>query len=314
MHTFKLSQDAPILQPAYIRLMCEVVHKKGVNLDVALHAAGLGNREALQTREALISLRQLNELLLAARAEGFDDRLALDVGALLQVSAHGALGHAVIASPNLDIALHAVGRFASIRNRAAHFVYRSGTQVGRLEVQERVDLGAARGFLMTCMAITVAQVASAVHGGDNALQEVGLPFARPSWANALEARLSCPCSFEAACLSFRWNAVDLHSPNSMSDPRAFGEALRTCEQQLSTHLAQPFAQQVRENLLAREEHWPELQEVAALHCISGRTLIRRLKEEGTRFQELRDSLRSQRAEFYLTQTSLSVEEVAHRLG
>jgi AraC-like DNA-binding protein len=314
LHTFNLSQDAPVLQPTYIRLLCEVIQKKGIDLDTALHLAGLGNRESLQAREAMVSVQQLNAFLMSARAEGFDDRLALEVGTLLQVSAHGTLGYAVIASPNLDAALLAVERFASIRNRTNHYVYRIGPQLGVLEVHEKVNLGAARVFVTTCVAITIAQVAAAVHGGDNALQEVSLPFARPPWANALEAQIRCHCSFDAPYLCFRWNAADLRRPNSMSDPRAFGEALRTCEQQLSAFQAQPLAQRVRETLLASENHWPELQEVAAQHCISGRTLIRHLKEEGTSFQELRDTLRSQRAEFYLTQTHLSVEEVAHRLG
>jgi AraC-like DNA-binding protein len=54
--------------------------------------------------------------------------------------------------------------------------------------------------------------------------------------------------------------------------------------------------------------------VARHHLMSPRTLIRHLKVEGTHFQALRDELRAQRAEFYLTRTSLPIEEIAHRLG
>lgn len=314
MTAFDLSPDAPALQPAYIRLMCEVVHRKGIELDSALRDAGLVSRESLQSRESPVSVQQLCSLLNAARQAGFDDRLALEVGALLQVSAHGAMGHAVVASPSLDAALTAVGRYASIRNRAAQFVYRSGARSGVLEVLERVDLGASRIFVMTCMAITIAQVASAVHAGDSALQEVSLPFPRPAWADALAARLRSNCTFGATCLSFRWNKADLLQANATADPQAYGDAIRTCEQQLGALLARPMTQQVEETLLAKEHAWPELQEVAAHHLISARTLIRRLKEEGTSFQVLRDTLRAQRAEFFLKQTHLSVEEIAHRLG
>lgn len=314
MNTWDLSQDAPVLQPAYIRLMCEVVQKKGIDLDDALGAASLESKQALQAREAPVSVRQLGALLHAARQAGFDDRLALEVGALLQVSAHGTLGYAVIASPNLNAALIAVARFASIRNRAVNFVYRSGPQHGVLEIRARIDLDKTQAFLMTCIAITIAQVAASVHAGDSAMQEVGLPYGRPSWAPLLEGHLRCKCTFDASCLSFRWNTSDLHSPNSTADSRAFGDALRSCEQQLSALQEQSLSQQVQETLRARESQWPELLEVAALHRMSGRTLIRRLKEEGTSFQALRDQLRAQRAEFYLTRTHLTVEEVAHRLG
>lgn len=314
MTSFDLSPDAPVLQPAYIRLMCEVVQKKGIALDDALQRAGLASRQALQAREALVSVRQLETLLRAARNSGFDDRIALEVGTLLQISAHGPLGYAAMASPSLDAALNTVGRYAPIRNRAVNFVYRSGPQTGVLEIKARMDLGATLPFLMTCMAITIAQVAAAVHGGDHALQEVGLPFSRPAWADALQACMRCRCTFDTTCLSFRWNAHDLHSPNSTADPQAFGDAVRTCEQQLSALQAQSITQQVQETLLAREAQWPELLEVAAIHRMSARTLIRKLKEEGSSFQALRDQLRAKRAEFYLTQTQLSVEEVAHRLG
>ena len=314
MTEFSLGPDVPVLQPAYVRLMCEVVHRKGIDLDRALQAAGLDSRKALQSREALVSVQQLAELISAARLAGFDDRLALDVGALLQVSAHGPLGYATMASPDLHSALLAVGRFATIRNRAMYFVYRSGPTTGILEAHEQVDLGRARAFVMTCIAITIAQVSAAVHAGESALQEVALPFLRPVWAPALEAMLRCPCTFSASCLRLRWNASDLLTPNPTSDAKAFGEAIRTCEQHLSAQQAQPLALQVRETLLAKENTWPELQEVAALHHMSARHMIRRLKQEGTSFQVLRDALRAQRAEFFLTQTQLSIEEVAHRLG
>ena len=314
MTGFTLGPGAPVLQPAYVRLMCEVVHRKGIDLDHALHAAGLESRKALQSREALVSVHQLSELISVARLAGFDDRLALNVGALLQVSAHGPLGYAAMASPDLHSALLAVARFATIRNRGMYFVYRSGPHNGVLEAHEQVDLGRARVFLMTCIAITIAHVAAAVHAGESALLEVELPFVRPVWAPALEAALQCRCTFGATCLRFRWSAQDLHTANPTSDAKAFGEALRMCEQHLSAQQSQSVAMHVRETLLAKENTWPELKEVAALLQMSARHLIRRLKHEGTSFQVLRDALRAQRAEFYLTQTQLTIEEIAHRLG
>ena len=314
MTSFDLGIDTPVLQPAYVRLLCEALRKKGLDLSGTLDEVGLGNWAALQGREALLSVHQISAVVSAARAAGFDDRLALEVGALLQVSVHGPLGYAVVASPHLLAALQAVHRYASIRNAAMQFVFRNGPTHGILSVRERVDLGPSRTFLLTCVALTIAQVAAAVHAGESSLQAVTLPFPRPVWAEQLEARMRCPCQFDAAYLGYRWTAEDLARPNSTADPQAFGDAMRSCEQQLNALQSQTVSQKVRAYLLAHESTWPELQEVARRFLVSPRTLIRRLKDEGSSFQALRDELRAERAEFYLTRTGLPIDEIAHRLG
>ena len=314
MSLYDLSVDAPVLQPAYVRLLCAVLRKKGIDLSGTLRSIGLGDWSALQGHEDPLSVRQVNQVVIAATAAGFDDRLALDVGALLQVSVHGPLGYAVVASPHLLAALEAVHRYAAIRNAAMQFVFRNGPSHGILSVRERVDLGPSRTFLLTCVALTVTQVAAAVHAGESSLQAVTLPFSRPVWAEQLESRLGCPCQFDAAYLGFRWTAEDLLRPNSTADAQAYGDAMRSCEQQLNALQSQTVSQKVRAYLLAHESTWPELQEVARRFLVSPRTLIRRLKDEGSSFQALRDELRAERAEFYLTRTGLPIDEIAHRLG
>ena len=54
--------------------------------------------------------------------------------------------------------------------------------------------------------------------------------------------------------------------------------------------------------------------VAGQLGISRQTLYRRLKEEGTTFEEVRDKLRLQLARDYLADGKLSVSEVGYRLG
>jgi hypothetical protein len=144
MTSFDIGIDTPVLQPAYVRLLCEVLRKKGIDLSATLREIGLGDWADLQGRDELLSVRQVNQVVAAAAAAGFDDRLALEVGALLQVSVHGPLGYAVVASPHLLAALEAVHRFAIIRNAAMQFVFRNGPSHGILGVRERVDLGSPR--------------------------------------------------------------------------------------------------------------------------------------------------------------------------
>jgi AraC-like DNA-binding protein len=57
-----------------------------------------------------------------------------------------------------------------------------------------------------------------------------------------------------------------------------------------------------------------LEEVAERLAVSTRTLIRRLREAGTTYRDLRDAHRKKRASELLSDTSLTAAEVAYRLG
>ncbi len=57
-----------------------------------------------------------------------------------------------------------------------------------------------------------------------------------------------------------------------------------------------------------------LDEVAKRLAVSTRTLIRRLREAGTTYRELRDAHRRTLATELLSDTSLTAAEIAYRLG
>jgi AraC-like DNA-binding protein len=59
---------------------------------------------------------------------------------------------------------------------------------------------------------------------------------------------------------------------------------------------------------------PELESIARKLAMSGRTLQRRLKDEGILFNELLDAARFQAAKTYLAQRDVAGAEVAYLLG
>ncbi|MFZ5560533.1 MAG: helix-turn-helix transcriptional regulator [Pseudomonadota bacterium] len=67
-------------------------------------------------------------------------------------------------------------------------------------------------------------------------------------------------------------------------------------------------------LAARTGHYPSLIEMAADEHLSPRTLIRRLREEGSSYQHLLDSVREELACWLLIQTDLPVEAIAEQVG
>jgi len=72
--------------------------------------------------------------------------------------------------------------------------------------------------------------------------------------------------------------------------------------------------QVRAVLLGKSGEYPSLEQVAGRLCTSSRTLKRRLQRQGASFQQLLDEVRHREAVRLLENPSLSVEEVASRIG
>ena len=103
-------------------------------------------------------------------------------------------------------------------------------------------------------------------------------------------------------------------PTLAPDPEAHRSALQLCAQQLARGQQGSLVQRVRLRLLACEGQFPRVEAMAEWEGVSARTLIRRLGEEGTRYQALLDHTRADLACWLLAQTPLPVEAVAARLG
>lgn len=69
-------------------------------------------------------------------------------------------------------------------------------------------------------------------------------------------------------------------------------------------------------LLAKryKEGFPTIKEAADMLYTTKRTLIRKLKQEGTSYQQIKDLVRRDKAIFLLTRSSLSIKEIAEKIS
>lgn len=111
-------------------------------------------------------------------------------------------------------------------------------------------------------------------------------------------------------------------PNSLLDsrlPQADPVTLQACESECrrlveAYRAREGFSGRVRDALLRQPGQIPAMDALAADLGIGVRSLRRRLAEEGTTFDALRDELRMALASELLSRTTLSAEEIAERLG
>ena len=150
------------------------------------------------------------------------------------------------------------------------------------------------------------------------LQRVDFSGATPDRLEAYEDMFGCPLYFaqsqdllyfDSDCLS--WPLV--HSEHSLR------EFLRTAPYQLlimdSESRSDNLVAQVRA-MIGHDfsEGFPSFETISSALHMSAPTLRRRLKREGTTFQQLKDDCRCEAAKEYLARQELSINGVARQMG
>jgi AraC-like DNA-binding protein len=282
--------------------------------DVALNVSGL-NVDQLPKQQSFVSFELSSRLILEIIRAGTCPWLGLELGAMTQVSAHGSLGYALASSRDVMQALELVARFACLRTRAMTFRLIRHERCSDVVVEERFDFGEVRVFIHEAVLVMLVRMIEWLSGLRLNKAECELPYPRPTWADKYRDVFKGTLRFGGKCFRITLPDEILRTPCLSADPVAFASACRECEQSLAIAQAgKTFAQTVRNRLRSQQGSYPTLESLATYLSVSPRTLIRRLRDEGTSYHELLDEVRKELAEWYLLKSSESVEAIAERLG
>lgn len=303
----------PAIHPVYARLLCAELRRRGFREDEIVAGTRL-EWAALHGDNRFLSLEQFRRLLLHAMALTRCPWLGFEVGRNSQLAQHGALGQAVAASASVADALALCQRYMPLRQRMAGLRVDAGERLAMV-AEEYFLPPEAREFLLGYLAGTLLRLLEAVTGqplhDDIALE---WPFPAPPWAAEYQ-RLAARNSFGHDRLRGTLSAELLHRPSLSADPEALRVAVRECERQLrQQEQGGSLTQRVQRRLAEAQGDYPSLEQMAAQEHVSARTLIRRLQEEGSGYQQLLDTVREELACWLLLRTDLPVEAVAERVG
>ncbi len=294
------------LPGAYIRDFVELTARWNVKparlvdgLPVTLDAlADPATRVPLQVCEAIV-----------ARGVALTKEPALGVhlGMQMRVSSHGFLGFAAMTANTVREALELASRFASTRTSAIGIALHHEGELASVAIVERTPLPPAlRETLVLALVIGVWQLGEKLTG--RPLDGVcDCAFPRPAYPVPSD-RLR----FDRPVHRLVFPASVLELPLVTAD----AAAKRLAADQLERELAQVsdgLVGKIRAHL-AKHDAPPTIVELARTLKLSPRTLKRRLAEDGTTYSALRDDQRRQRALLLLDDRSLSISEVAVRLG
>lgn len=162
----------------------------------------------------------------------------------------------------------------------------------------------------------VTQISREVSGSDFTPDAVHFRHAAPGDTSAHEAWFGCPVVFGADRDALEVSEAALAKPNKLGDA--------SVSEFFEAHLAEALGSLIEDSALAKRvrievsqalsQGVPTISNVARSLGMSGRTLQRRLADQGHAYQELVDAARRELAERFLRGTQYSLAEIAFLTG
>jgi AraC-like DNA-binding protein len=307
----------PTIPIAYLELLVELLAERGFPAEALFR--GLPVRASLLL-EPRMSAVQWTRLVLRAQELSRDPGLGYEYGLRMRPTAHGLLGYAAMTAATMREAIEIVVRYAAARQ--AHFDLRLEEQGQhcQLVLREKFPIPIARTFFYENILLGLARGSAVLLGRelrDFPDCEVCFDISEPPYYRAWRARLPGLC-FDQRVNAVRFPPRYLKLRPALADPHASRQAILLCERELShaADAASTNAASVLAELERADESsgFPSLAAVAARLGLSGRTLKRRLHQEGTSFSILLNEKRNRDACDLLARTELSIHEIAGRLG
>jgi len=306
---------APMVQAQSLRGYRELVGDLGGRPTGLLRHAGI-EPQALNQLTAFVSFERLADLLersaTVLHCPDFGLRLAerQDIGIL------GTLAVAMRHSRTLGEALQSASKYLEVYNAAIAFTVRTGQPEGRARLEFSLLPRHHLRWAQTAehgVGVTLRIVTLLSEGRCN-LQHVWLPHPAVATMASYRARFDVPVAFRADMAALAVDEADLDLPISENIQDLHEVATRYLEDRLSRGPAS-VSVQVRKAIeaLLGTGTCSNVEVASALH-LHARSLQRRIREEGTTFEAIKDDVRRDLARRYLSQPDLSLAQISTLLG
>ncbi|MEZ4287201.1 MAG: AraC family transcriptional regulator [Polyangiales bacterium] len=268
----------------------------------------------LNEPDAMLTIPVAERLMARARALSGEDGLGIYMGMKMRASAHGHLGLAAMMSCTVRQGLDLAARFAPTRTDALTLRVETDAETARLVILENESMGSIREDILFALILGIVQIGEMLTG--RPLEGTAhVMFDEPSYIRRFDHITRNRLRFSQPRNELRFDATYLDLPLSMADPVAQQLALKECERQLQVARERNnIVHRVRAYVRNKEKFGANLGDVAGALGTSERTLKRRLSEQGTTFSIIKDECRHALAMTWLSDSAMSVDQIALRLG
>ena len=294
----------------------EAVAKRGGSAERVLRAAGLSARELLDP-DHFVDLEKMLVLQDAAAREVGDDTLGLTLALTYNADRLGVLAYALLNAPTVGVALRNLERYAHtllqgvrvvIERRGSECVAGYDIPVGDRELRRQNAEGAS---------VISLEVMRRLVGPEWRPRRVEFGHRKPDDLTQHNRVFGVPLRFEAEhSFALVFDAAELDRPVQGADTRILPIVQRYLDEfPAPSGSDDGWPREIR-TLIARNvsNGHPNMERIARLVGLSGRTLQRRLGERGLVWKTLVEEVRRELALRYLKDDSTSLTEIAFLLG
>ena len=299
---------------AWVLAMVRALQDCGVDHAALLRGLGM-DPDRVGDLDHRFSQDQVTSLWVAAVAATGDAQFGLKVARHVRPSTFHVVGYAMSCSATLKRAAERFAHSARLISDSAVVDFIEGDAGYRLTVDlntggqppifQTIDTILA-GFFLLC---------GWIQGEAITPVEVTFKHRAPADAAPYYAIFGCPVAFGHSRNSILFRAADLDRPVPSANEELAMMLDEMTSKYIAMRFASRFARKVRDVLAMRLPHGePSKADTARLLSMTERTLLRRLRDENTTFQEVLDRLREELAFDYLRRDDLTIEKIAALLA
>ncbi len=297
-----------------IRLLVTQGESLGLSRAELLEAADVEEAQ-LEDPDGRVPVTRYWDLWRFITGEVPDPDLGLEIGRKIQIRDAGIVGYTMLHSANLGGALERLARYAKIFTQRADLSLEPAGDGWRL-IQHRPPLYRSLPQVTDARTAAIVSVCRQITGREVSPELLLLPFARPADIGAHRQFFRCDLRFDEPTWSMHFRTRDLKLSLEAADETLAGyldevAGLRLEELPRDESYTERVRRVVWSHLSVGQ---PTVGKVASELAVSGRTLQRRLREEGHSFAEVVETLRKGKAEALLKDKNLAICEVGYLLG
>lgn len=306
--------QAAQLPPFLLQTVVRVASHHGV--DPGRLCNGLGfSAEDLADPALKVSYRQASLLIRRALQQVPVTALGLVVGRDNVLGSLGLVGYAMSLSPTLGEAIMLALRYQVLTGGIVHTDFGMAGDEIWLTAEFRFPEPEIQVFAVEELFASGLVYMHALAGADFRPLRIECMYPAPAHVAAYESCFGVPVHF--GCLENRFvvSSTWLMHPLPTHEPLALRQALTMLEQQAQTNAPQDdLAMSVERAIAGSLTRGAHIEEIAGALNMSGRTLRRRLAEQGLSFDALLDNVRRTRVLSLLANPRLLFEQIASEAG
>ena len=298
---------------AFIQAISSAYAQRGLRAEEALNQAQI-EPNLLKKKNARVTAMQM-ELISGIAMQELDDEGLGWFRRRLPWGSYGMLVRASLTSPTLGLALARWCRHHGLLTDDIQLSLTERNGVATLQLDEARDLGVFREFCVVSVLRNALGVACWLTDSRIPLTATHLRFAPPAHADSYRVLFDGPTHFKAPANCLQFDSGYLTLPVRRDEA-----ALQQMLQRALLLTVRPYrrdrllVEKVRQTLAQHPEHSRNADDLAAWLNMSARTLHRQLQEEDASLQQLKDSVREQRARALLLRTNKPLKQIAAEVG